>query len=169
MRSATPTGSSPGDWTSVNLFARGGSGTFWKSSLHQIDGAPAIAWSDLSGLNYSRSLTADGMIPGQWTTAPIGPVSGLDTPSTEHASLAIVDGKPAMAFWFNDSRSCLGFALSSSTDGMLASDWHCWATQESPGATLTPTLGFAFGRPVFAVFRADTNNNRFIRFDTLLD
>jgi hypothetical protein len=162
-RSATPSGSSPADWTSITLFPRGGSGTFWKSSLLEVSGRPAIAWSDATGLKYSRSALADGLDAADWVTIPI------NADKAEHTSMALVNGNPAIAYWYNGIDNSLGYAWSNIPTGGPPNFWRSFATHAYPGGILSPTLGFNNGKPVFATMFADPSGSREIRYGVLQD
>ncbi|MCP5538798.1 MAG: tail fiber domain-containing protein [Akkermansiaceae bacterium] len=64
-------------------------------SVREVDGKPAVAYLDTAGAvaKYAYASTADGANPGDWTVVTIAP-----TTDNTGATLAVVDGRPAMAF-----------------------------------------------------------------------
>jgi len=95
------------------------------TSLAVVAGAPAIAYpsNSTSGLVYSRSSTPHGSDAGDWTHRGIDPGAEVGW----GASLAVVDGRPAIAYryvdYYGPGSSLLMFAWSSGPTGMNWEDW----------------------------------------------
>jgi hypothetical protein len=90
-------------------------------SLAEVAHAPAIAYGPRvdGALRYMRAGTANGSQPSTWTTVVV------DAGSTRvggNASLAVVDGAPAIAY--NDTYAgTLKYAHASTADGLNPADW----------------------------------------------
>lgn len=103
-----------GIW-SINTVAPGVGAVIGAQSLAMIDGRPAIAFSDSNvtpGQQFAINTAADGS--GTWNLSDIG-FPGL---VFEGAALAVVDGRPAIAYHdqFGGLDSSLRFAINSMAD-----------------------------------------------------
>jgi len=118
-RSSTPGGQSLSDWSIVTIESDGETGR--SPSLAVIDGRPAIAYSrgsiDSSELMYALSTTATGGSAADWDCIPL-----LTCVGEVWNSLALIDGKPAIAY-YEDGNSALQYAYASTADGGAAADW----------------------------------------------
>jgi hypothetical protein len=118
------------------------------SSLAEINGLPAVAYSNNSSSpKYARNSSADGS--GTWT------VSTLDTAISSGGSgksLAIVDGKPAIAY-FDTNFSDLKFASNSAADG--SGVWTP-STVDISGSSSACSLTLVGGKPAIAYSAAGT-------------
>jgi hypothetical protein len=158
LRSQTATGL--GAWSFVTVDPNSNSG--YDTSLNVVDGKPAIAYRDLvygqtgdeGKLRYARCTTADGL--GAWTLAIVDPTPGTG----EYASLAVVDGKPAISY-HDGAAGDLKFARNASADGSGA--WTT-ATLDAAGDTGEHTsLAVVGGKPAISYLYASSNNPRYAR------
>jgi hypothetical protein len=107
-------------------------------SLAVVGGLPAIAYGVVGDLKLARNSAADGL--GTWT---ILLVDG-GTPSVgDVTSMAIVDGKPAIAYR-DSSNTDLKYAICSTADG--TGTWTLSVVDPIFGSV--PVLGVIGGKPV---------------------
>jgi hypothetical protein len=96
------------------------------ASLAIVDGNPAIAFADSVDdtwyLSYTRSATATGASSADWST-PIVVDDAADS-TGYRPSLAVVDGKPAVAYAGDFALYDIRFTNSSTASGTAPADWN---------------------------------------------
>jgi PKD repeat protein len=124
--SSSATGASPADWSRITIasgFADNGPNADTYSLL-QVDGKPALSFSNyLVGqvvLQYLFSSTSDGASPGDWQIITVDD-SSLFVGSG--SSMALIAGKPAIAYGELYSGYPLKYTHSSTVGGTGAPDW----------------------------------------------
>jgi hypothetical protein len=119
-------------------------GSSAETSVTAVDGRPAIAFSGgaNSTLHYAINFAADGS--GTWTITEVDA-----SVAAESKSLAVIGGKPAIAYRAGESQNELKFAISSNPDGS-----GVWATSSvEAGSTshgLFASLAQVDGRPAIS-------------------
>jgi len=120
-----------------------------------VDGRPAIAYRDntLPGLRYIRALDSTG---DQWPLTPVtieaGSGAGTDV------SLAIVDGRPAVAHW-HQGAGRLRYARANDATGAA---WAAPTTLEATGIDAQPSLAVVNGHPAIA-YRGSDGRLKYVR------
>lgn len=164
LRSATPSGLDPEDWTVVTL---DNINNPQRCSLAVIAGNPAISYyrdSVSGGLLYTRSTTAAGMLASDWIAPVEVDVSGPNRGS--FTSLAEVGGNPAIAYT-DGSNADLRYARSSTGDGALATDWSNVLVDGSASSVGEwPSLAVVAGNPAIAYVSATDLGIRYARSTT---
>ena len=146
-------------WSSpVQVDTNGNAGTH--ASLTEVAGRPAIAYYRATAasnyLVYARAADAGG---SSWDT----PVTIAETNTScwfGYASLQVVDGRPAAAY-YNSNPSSLRYARANDADG---SSWGAPVTADSvnnPGRYAS--LRVVDGRPAVAYWRADNDDLYYVR------
>ncbi|MBN2081339.1 PKD domain-containing protein [bacterium] len=160
-RSNTATGASATDWTQiVTADATASTGTY--ASLATVAGNPAIAYYDNTdtALKYSRSSTPTGSASGDWAGYFI-----VDTATDvgRYASLAVVDGNPAIAY-MDTNNSALKYARASTNTGALAGDWSTVLEIDNAGTVgYNARLRIVAGTPAIAYTDLSSNAIKFAR------
>jgi hypothetical protein len=113
-----------GTWTDVSLGTNG-----FKPSLLEVDGRPAIAYGSFANdIEFAINAAADGS--GVWThvladgdgqDGTLG-IAGAGSPSLSRPSLAILDGKPAIAYHSSANFGEVRYARSTDAAG-AAGTW----------------------------------------------
>jgi hypothetical protein len=154
VRANDATGSSWG--TPVTVDSGGDVGRY--ASLAVVDGRPAIAYYDGSSnfdLKYVRAADATG---STWPT-PLT-VDGAGWVG-QYASLAVVDGRPAIAYYDADSNYDLKYVRASDTTG---SSWGTPFTVDSTGWVGThASLAVLNGRPAIAYYDNSDDDLKYVR------
>lgn len=150
VRSTTPTGSQPEDWTQIVLIEVGDKGEC--SSLAEVDGNPAISYDDHDNgcLKYVRSTTSEGNHGEDWTGIV---VVDSENHAGHDSSLAVVNGKPAIAYtWYEQGvyDHKLRYAVSSTTTGSAAGDWTVVTVDNSSETGYNPSLAVVDGCPAIS-------------------
>ena len=158
-RSSTSDGS--GAWTVLDLGLPGG-----YVSMEVVAGNPAVVALDeidASRLVFTRSTTADGS--GPWTTVTVDPNENF--PDT--ASLAIVNGKPAIAYRTRMTYVDLGegsyylgdlrYATCATADGLGA--WTTSAIETNTSAGTYASLAEVDGRPAISYHDSANSDLRY--------
>jgi hypothetical protein len=119
--SVTSAGDSGDDWLHA-LVASTPTAEVAAVSLAQVAGTPAIGMSTVEALfagevTYARSSSPSGLITADWIVVTVQ--QGL-FPSPSRISLAVVEGNPALAYYFDGA---VRYVRSSSVDGMTLEDW----------------------------------------------
>jgi hypothetical protein len=123
-----------------------------------VDGRPAIAYHDhalLFDLKYVRATDATG---SSWGT----PVTVDSTGDVgRYASLAVVDGRPAIAYYAGDSNQDLKYVRA---DDATGSSWGTPVTADSTGDVgQYAALAVIAGRPAIAYFDASNWDLKYVR------
>jgi hypothetical protein len=120
IRSTNTVGSS-GSWPAFPVVIDSSGFVGLHTSLAVVFGNPAIAYQDANNgyLNYVRATNATGATLANWGT----PVA-IDTAAVvgEYASLAVVNGNPAVAY-YDSTNGDLKYVRASSANPMSAVDW----------------------------------------------
>lgn len=147
--SSTATGSVPGDWSYLSYDGTLAVGAH--SSLELVDGNPAISYqATLTGtLKYAWSTSADGAVPGDWTSVTVDAAGGLG----QYTSLAVVDGSPAISYQ-DAATNALKYAIASTSNGADAGDWTT-VVIDSTGGGFYPSLLVVDGRPAIGYYDDD--------------
>ena len=82
--------------------------------------------------------------------------------SDSFTSLAVIDGKPAIAYPFKDSGASLGFASSSTSTGGDSADWNLKQVVDDMGSVGTNCcLAVVGGRPAISYFDESNHNLKY--------
>ncbi len=149
--SSTADGNDAGDWSIITIDSTTLAGI--SSSLQLVSGNPAIAYNSLldSTLNYARASTTTGGATGDWQ------IISIDTGVfTNHVSLAVIDGNPAVSYYDGDS---LNYIRSSTATGGATGDWQSITLAVT--VVNETSLQTIAGNPAIAY--VDNNNVRYIR------
>jgi hypothetical protein len=135
-------------WNTI-VHSTGDVGTY--ASLAVVDGRPAIAYFD-GGPNYDlKYVRASDAAGSSWGT-PLTVDSAGD--AGQYASLAVVDGRPAIAYWY-PSNGDLKYVRASDATG---SSWGTPLTVDSAGDVgRYASLAVVDGRPAIAYYDRDPN------------
>lgn len=154
-RSSTADGSGP--WTVIQL-DQGNASSASPASLEIVAGNPAVAFYE-DGIKYARCSTADGS--GAWTYVTVDTQGSDDT-----VSLAIVNGKPAIAYRTHTNYVNLGeggyyigdlrYARCATADGLGA--WTTSNVEAGSDAGRYASLAEVDGRPAISCYD-DANND----------
>lgn len=157
-RSSTADGS--GAWT-VTLLSDGSNSAYSPASLEIVAGMPAVAFYK-GELTFARCSTADGS--GAWTHVSVDAQGSEDT-----VSLAIVNGKPAIAYRTHTSYVDLGeggywtgdlrYARCATADGLGA--WTTGNVEAGSDAGRYASLAEVDGRPAISCYDEANNDLRY--------
>jgi len=141
--------------TPVTVTSSGEVGRY--ASLAVVDGRPAIAYYDLDpnyDLKYVRASGASGSSWGTPVTVDSGGYVG------SYASLAVVDGRPAIAYYDNTNHD-LKYVRASDASG---SSWDTPLTVDSGGLVgQFASLAVVDGRPAIAYYDESNYDLKYVR------
>jgi hypothetical protein len=164
-RSATASGASPGDWTTVSPDNTVGSFGF-TSSLAVIAGNPAIAYQGVDDNTcYIRSTTADGMNQADWGTPIV--IDGAGWTSGQYLWLVEAAGSPAIAYYDQEpvgSGIHLKYARASTASGQNAADWTGMGSTKITLDAATgffPAMAIVNGNPAIAYWNHATDDLKY--------
>lgn len=127
-RANNATGTPAAAWTDMgsSKLVIDASPSLW-GQLQDVNGNPAIAyWSAVNDdLYYAYSSTATGSLLADWTLVPVDTGAGL---AGAFPTLAVVDGRPAIASFSSDPNNDILFTRSSTASGSQAADWPASST-----------------------------------------
>jgi hypothetical protein len=157
--SATQSGSSPADWSTV-IPLEGDADNFSNNgALAVVNGQPAYTCSHYNGtgleLHYCRSSTPAGDSAADWEAKTILPFAAAES------CLALISGRPAIAF--RDSTGTLGFAPSLDDDGV---DWSSFCFPETERSGLPLGLAQIQGNPALAFYDETQGDLIYVRSST---
>jgi PKD repeat protein len=162
LRSSTPLGTDPADWTRATVI--GGAQKPTLTSLALIGGNPAVTFFSDDGTNslyYSRSTTADAMSDAVWITPVL--VDDANTPGLS-ATLLEVQGHPAIAYGAT-ATSDTRYARANTPTGDTQPSWSNWLVDsEGWGVSMvlvggSPAIAFSSGAGTIGCrYRRSSNN-----------
>jgi hypothetical protein len=144
------------DWTSLGIsFGPGGA---FGSDLQEINGRPAFSFSytdfeHSSVLGYALSSSTTGSSPGHWSYFLLDEADGIGY----HNSLALIGGKPAIAYAYISGTNELWYSRSSDAEGASLEDWSVPVRIDHDGSApigVDCSLAQVNGRPAVA-YHAD--------------
>jgi hypothetical protein len=129
-----------------------------------VQGQPAIVFDDSfnTELTYCRSSTATGTSASDWSTKV--DIDGVGATSASGASLAIINGNPAVAYYYFNGASVYGRYSRSNTTGGNAADWS--GKVYFTGALVSGAYLFAGHRhqqPGVSMFTSDVAKLQYVR------
>ena len=123
--------------------------------LELVDGHPAMVYVDANSaqLDYRRSTTADGALPGDWAA-----VVNVTSSSASSVTLCLVQSRPAVMI---AGGANMKYALSSTPQGGASADWDLTTVSSSVSY---PSMAVINGLPAGCATNSD--NNRFEYFQS---
>jgi hypothetical protein len=157
IRSTTPTGTAPEDWSAPVRIDDGlGTDVGQHTSLAVINGNPALAYYDVTAqdLHYVRSTTVDGLSFGDWTQRV-----ELDTAGNvgHWNTLLEVAGSPAI-FYYDESIGDGKYARASTADGAALADWTTFPVDGPQNSGRYGQMDIINGNPA-AAFYSDAGSD----------
>jgi PKD repeat protein len=144
------------DWASVVEVETELAGFY--NSLAEVDGRPAIAFyrNGLQRLEFVRALDSDGLLWGDAVIVDDVSKAGLG------ASMAIVNGQPAVAYGRDAPESTLMFVRALNADG---SQWGAPVVADAAQITSTEHISLAMiqSRPAIAYLHLSLGDLRYVR------
>lgn len=142
--------------TPVTVDSSGDVGRY--ASLAVVDGYPAIAYCDLAPNDDLKYVRASDIRGSDWDTEPVTVDSGGYVGS--YASLAVVDGRPAIAYYDNTNHD-LKYVRASDPSG---SSWDTPLTVDSGGIVgQFASLAVVDGRPAIAYYDEFNYDLKYVR------
>ena len=146
---------------------------FGSISLAIVDGSPAVAYRTEAGpidmgdytdythtqLRYARCETADGT--GTWTVTQVHEAPFIDVDTYFQNSLAVMDGRPSIAFYYSGD---LYYSRASTSHGTGV--WTTTAIETAGTTGSYPTLLTVAGIPTIAYHKSTGTDLRITRCDT---
>jgi hypothetical protein len=132
VRATSATGAIALDWPAATVKISGADMPATWCGLAQANGNPAVCWYDsaLNGVKYVRATTTTGALIGDWPVAVTvvpGPSAGM------YLSMAIIRGRPAIAYDDNSGTSTKRYVRALDTSGS-AWGYPILAAGEPPAA-----------------------------------
>ncbi|MCB1216506.1 hypothetical protein KDL44_03895 [bacterium] len=124
-------------------------------SLAEVSGAPAVTYDYVTTipgqpdqLRYALAQNSPGITADDWSSAVV--FDGMPSANFMRSSLAVIDGKPAVAFYEGMAMDLL-YIRSSSADGAADADWSGAVIVDSSGDTGdSPCLAVIAGNPAIS-------------------
>lgn len=136
-----------------------------RCALAVVDGAPALSWVDAHDhqLRYVRALSESGIYRGDWDN--VITVDG-DCWAGSYPSLAVVDGRPAIAY--EDALNYdLKYIRALTSTGAEFYEWQSPVIVDSPGwVGVDPSLALVEGHPAISYYDLSKADLKYARSTT---
>ncbi len=165
-RATTANGDSAGDWT-IQVQVDSANDVGYNSELLQIGGSPAIVYDDITTgeLTYCRASTMTGGAQADWSSKI--DIDGVGSSSAGAASLAVINGNPAVVYYYYDGmgNSYPRYCRSSTADGALVANWGTKLNLAGPfvSGTIGYSLATVSGFPAVSWSNSDTGAIQYCR------